>query len=434
MSKCNLIHLLIGCALMNLIPATSRGDEPAAAKSAPADSKPADSKSPSAATSAESAIEQQLGLPLKKFEKAYEERTPPESVRMLLAIMRGNMGSGDGWFGPGQSRFSWDWLLRRTDVDSQAIAADKFQGPAHWFARLDRNKDGRITPDDLDWSDANSWVQQASLVNRMFRRVDPDGDDRLTREEWLAFFDKASAGKDHMSSEDLRDALLAGISSSFSPGDAPSQEMLIRGLFAGEIGSLNEGPKVDEQAPDFALKTFDGEQTIRLGEVVGKKPVVLTFGNFTCGPFRSMFPGVEDVHKRFAEEAVFLTVYVREAHPTDGWKMESNARRGVAVAQPRTYAERTAVATQCHRLLKPSMPLLVDEINDPVGNAYSGMPARLYIIDRQGKVAYKSGRGPFGFKSGEMEQALVMALLEQQPSSGAGAKAEKADVASGSGK
>ncbi len=74
--------------------------------------------------------------------------------------------------------------------------------------------------------------------------------------------------------------------------------MLIRGLFAGELGSLNEGPKLNEQAPDFALKTFDGSQTIRLGEVVGKKPVVLTFGNFTCGPFRAMFPGVETIRNR----------------------------------------------------------------------------------------------------------------------------------------
>jgi hypothetical protein len=61
------------------------------------------------------------------------------------------------------------------------------------------------------------------------------------------------------------------------------------------------------------------------------------------------------------------------------------------------------------------MPVVVDEINDPVGHAYSGMPARLYVIDRAGKVAYKSGRGPFGFRPGELEQALVMALLEQLP-------------------
>jgi len=55
----------------------------------------------------------------------------------------------------------------------------------------------------------------------------------------------------------------------------------------------------------------------------------------------------------------------------------------------------------------------VDEINDPVGRAYSGMPARLYVIDSQGKIAYKGGRGPFGFSVGEMENALVMALIEQ---------------------
>ncbi len=185
-------------------------------------------------------------------------------------------------------------------------------------------------------------------------------------------------------------------------------------MFAGELGSFNEGPKVNDQAPDFALKTFDGAQTIRLGDVIGKKPVVLTFGNFTCGPFRGMYPGVEEVCKWFGNEAVFLAVYVREAHPTDGWKMESNARVGVSVAQPKTFAERAAVATQCYRLLKPSMPLLVDEINDPVGNAYSGMPGRFYVIDPHGKVAYKSGRGPFGFKSGEMEQALIMTLMEEQ--------------------
>jgi alkylhydroperoxidase family enzyme len=55
-------------------------------------------------------------------------------------------------------------------------------------------------------------------------------------------------------------------------------------------------------------------------------------------------------------------------------------------------------------------------MDDRVGHAYSGMPDRLYLIDREGRVAYKGGRGPFGFKSGELEQALVMQLLDQAPS------------------
>ena len=93
--------------------------------------------------------------------------------------------------------------------------------------------------------------------------------------------------------------------------------------------------------------------------------------------------------------------------------MGSNDEAGVAFAQPRNYAERATMANRCGTKLKMNMPVLVDEMDDRVGHAYSGMPVRLYLIDKAGKVAYKSGRGPFGFKPDEMEQALVMLLLDQ---------------------
>ena len=112
--------------------------------------------------------------------------------------------------------------------------------------------------------------------------------------------------------------------------------------------------------------------------------------------------------------AEFLMVYVREAHPSDGWKMEQNERFGVSVKQPTTLGERTKVAGQFCTKLKPAMPVLVDEIEDLAGNMYSGMPGRMYVIDSKGKVAYKSGRGPFGFRAGELEQALLMTLLEEE--------------------
>jgi hypothetical protein len=120
------------------------------------------------------------------------------------------------------------------------------------------------------------------------------------------------------------------------------------------------------------------------------------------------------LQRRYGDRAEFLAVYVREAHPTDGWRMKSNDRVGIRVAQPRGEAERVAVAHTCSSALEIHMPLLVDTMDDRVGHAYSGMPDRLYVIDRAGRVAYKSGRGPFGFKPAEMEQALAMLLLDQQ--------------------
>jgi alkyl hydroperoxide reductase subunit AhpC len=353
-------------------------------------------------------------VPVEEIERAYEGRTPPEAIRMYLAIAKGSrMGAGEGWFGPAQTRYDWEWLAKLHGVSpDDGISSDAFKGPANWFPRLDRNRDGKIAADDLDWSERNPWVQQAYSVNRLFRKIDPNSDGKLTRDEWLQFFESIAQGKNEISSEQLRETWLSGMVG-FLPGDAPTPEILMKGLFSGEVGSLQEGPQVNDTAPDFCLKTQDGSKQIRLSEVIGKKPVVLVFGNFTCGPFRSMYAGVEDIYRRFKDDAVFLGVYVREAHPTDGWKMESNAKVGVSVAQPKTYAERKAVAEQCHSLLKYSIPLLVDEIDDSTGNAYSGMPARLYVIDRNGKVAFKNGRGPFGFKTGEMEQALLMTLLDE---------------------
>ena len=119
------------------------------------------------------------------------------------------------------------------------------------------------------------------------------------------------------------------------------------------------------------------------------------------------------MYARYSSLIDFCAVYIREAHPGDGWSMESNERAGIKIAQPTTADERTKVASQCCASLDMAMPLLVDTIDDSVNRAYSGFPDRLYLIDRDGRVAYKSGRGPFGYKPRELEQVLVMMLLDE---------------------
>jgi hypothetical protein len=117
-----------------------------------------------------------------------------------------------------------------------------------------------------------------------------------------------------------------------------------------------------------------------------------------------------------------VNVYVREAHPTDGWRMSSNDKDGVAFAQPTTDEERSEVAGKCCAALHMTIPLVVDRVDDQVGHAYSGMPDRLYLVDRDGKVAYKGGRGPFGFKPGELEQQIAMMLAEDKPTAEPGGR------------
>jgi alkylhydroperoxidase family enzyme len=102
--------------------------------------------------------------------------------------------------------------------------------------------------------------------------------------------------------------------------------------------------------------------------------------------------------------------------------MSSNDKAGIEVTQPTTNEERNEVASKCCAALKMTIPLVVDEIDDQVGHAYSGMPDRLYLIDRDGKVAYKGGRGPFGFKPGELEQQIALMLAEEKPATDVGTR------------
>lgn len=350
------------------------------------------------------------------LESAFGEGAKPEAVQMLIAIARGsNMGPNDGWFHPGQARHDWKWLAGRHAAGATGmIPRQAFQGTPEQFARLDRMPDGILTPADLDWSDRSPLAQINTMLSRLMSAANSDGDGGVTREDWNKFFDEATEGQSELTLESLRKALMKPRASDSSKSSEPrhvTPEILVRGLFRGEIGSIHEGPSLNQSAPDFTLQLQGGNESWRLSDHIGKKPLVLVFGNFTCGPFRGAYGQVDQIAQRYKDEATFIGIYVREAHPTDGWRMSSNDESGVEYAQPTSFEERMNMASVCHEKLSMSIPLLVDELDDRVGHAYSGMPARLYVIDTEGKVAYKSGRGPFGFKPGEMEQSLVLLLL-----------------------
>ena len=353
-----------------------------------------------------------------RLERAIPEDRRSESVRMLLSIARQeSLGAQSGWFGPAQSTFDFGSLVRRWGPAPEGgFSIDSLADPVDWLVRLDRNQDGRLTAGDLDWSDENAWVQQSYVANRFFRRLNRHGDGQLTAPEWQAFFDTARCDAVSLSFEAFRDALIgSGPTGGLRPGDVPSAEALLIGLANGELGSLQEGPRPGETAPDFSLPLLEGTGSLALSSLWGDRPTVLVFGNYTCGPFRSMYPGVEAVANRFRDRANCLWVYVREAHPCNGWCMSSNDTAGIHVEQPLDNAARMEIAKACRDRLQPTIPVVVDSVDDVVGDQYSAMPARLYVLDKAGQVTYQSGRGPFGFKVGEMEQALVLTLLDDLP-------------------
>ena len=108
--------------------------------------------------------------------------------------------------------------------------------------------------------------------------------------------------------------------------------------------------------------------------------------------------------------AEFLVVYIQEAHPSDLWQMDSNVRENVVFTNPQGYLERVNPAGTCAVKLGLQLPALVDSIENTTEMAYTGWPDRMYVADREGRVAFKSPAGPFGFKPQKVRETLQKLL------------------------
>ncbi|MBO0910776.1 MAG: hypothetical protein J2P13_03190 [Acidobacteria bacterium] len=117
-------------------------------------------------------------------------------------------------------------------------------------------------------------------------------------------------------------------------------------------------------------------------------------------------PALNRLYDEYRDQVAFLAVYITEAHPSDVWQMESNIKDNVVFASPKNEEERALVAGACVRKLKMEFPAVLDEFGNSTEKAYTGWPDRIYLIDQNGRVRYKSKPGPFGFKAEELASAL----------------------------
>lgn len=108
----------------------------------------------------------------------------------------------------------------------------------------------------------------------------------------------------------------------------------------------------------------------------------------------------------YGDRAQFIFVYIREAHPSDEWWLDSNKQANVNFAQPTTFEQRQEVAQSCSLALSLSMPCVVDDMQNSADEAYAAWPERLFVVDVDGRIAYAGKQGPFGFEPDEVRAWL----------------------------
>ena len=124
-------------------------------------------------------------------------------------------------------------------------------------------------------------------------------------------------------------------------------------------------------------------------------------------------PAIEALYERFRHEVAFVVVYIREAHPEDGWVVIDNREDNIRVFDPTTDAERRRTVESCAARLPVRIPVVIDGIEDGVAAAYGAWPDRLYLVGRGGRIAFQGGTGPFGFLPDELEAAIEEELEGQ---------------------
>ena len=137
--------------------------------------------------------------------------------------------------------------------------------------------------------------------------------------------------------------------------------------------------RIDQPAPDFALRSFDG-QNVRLSEQLGEV-VILNFWATWCGPCRQEMPALDEIYAKYRLAGLVLL------------SINIDDDRDEAIEMART--------------MKVSYPVLYDADKN-VARAYepSTLPVTI-LIDRAGAVRYISE----GYKPG-YEQRYTEKLRE----------------------
>jgi hypothetical protein len=133
---------------------------------------------------------------------------------------------------------------------------------------------------------------------------------------------------------------------------------------------------------------------------------------------------LKELYDSYHDQVEFIVVYVKEAHASDRWwlgrsrtqrllhRLSGNPAR-VDVVEPVTLAQRRRVAASCQSdLFGGVVPLYVDAMDNRVATLYTSRPTRIYFIDREGRVIYNPGIGPFGFNPDHLEP-VIRKYLEQ---------------------
>jgi len=164
------------------------------------------------------------------------------------------------------------------------------------------------------------------------------------------------------------------------------------------------GLAIGEMAVNFTLKDIHGNEFV-LSRLLAEKPVVMVFGSFTCPPFRRLCAANDTLSDKYGDQVHFIIIHVRESHAVDTGRpsLYTYDEEGNPIYESQTYDERLEVARKTVAAEGITVPVLVDEMDNPLWCTYGPAPNIAYLIATDGTIVEKQG----WYQPQEMEVAII---------------------------
>ncbi len=339
-------------------------------------------------------------LRMGEFQKAIDVAAPLESTHQDDAALNYVLGMAlirSGRIVEGQVRV--DRILRRGDsAEGHFLLGSALFGAGDYPGAV--KELNRAAALNADLPSLQSYLGQALLFTG-----DADGATAAFRKELAANpndfdanFQLASILARRGQQQEARDLMEHAVQ--VRPESAEARAALSAGFRLQPAAADDPGVPVGAPAPPVGPLTFSALA----------RPVALVFGSYTCPKLRSSGPDLKRIAAEYHEQVEFRLVYISEAHAAGGpaaqWQSTINSREGIDLPAARNLAEKQEHAALCLRKLQLPFALAVDGMDAAAERAYNAWPSRLYLVDRDGKVAYQTRLGELDFHAGDLERAI----------------------------
>ncbi len=114
--------------------------------------------------------------------------------------------------------------------------------------------------------------------------------------------------------------------------------------------------------------------------------------------------GVEDLQEKYRDrDVVFFVVYSKEPHAGE-------TRHFRKYEQHKTYEHKKKYAEELVAEFGMKVPVLIDDLDESVVRAFGRMPNMTFIVDKEGRIAYKAD----WMEAARVEEMLDALLAEQE--------------------